>query len=286
MRLRLLPVAVITVLLAAPAASVLAQTPTPAGAPARPAQAPLPADAHYTVHKATAAAQAALLAADDRAWSGAEVLTWGAAPYETRLRALWAPDGLYLRWDADDPAPWATMTQRDEHLWDEEVVEIFLDPAWAGKDYWELEISPTNVVCDVRMVAPHPTVTSDLTWNHEGLKTAVRHEKNADGSAKRWIATAFAPWAGFRSLPLPGESGVAAGGRRRVGVQCLSHRAAQRPGTPEGRRRQPRLVADRCAELPRPGGVPQVRLQRQVAAGLVRPVSGLLISGTVAAAGR
>ena len=78
-----------------------------------------------------------------------------------------------------------------------------LDPAWAGKDYWELEISPTNVVCDVRMVAPHPTVTSDLTWNHDGLETAVRHEKNADGTPKRWIATAFAPWAGFRSLPLP-----------------------------------------------------------------------------------
>ena len=84
------------------------------------------------------------------------MLTWGVAPFETRLRALWAPEGLYLRWDADDPAPWATMTQRDDHLWDEEVVEIFLDPAWAGKDYWELEISPTNVVCDVRMVGAAP----------------------------------------------------------------------------------------------------------------------------------
>jgi hypothetical protein len=178
------------------------QAPLPVS-PARPAQAPLPADASYTVHRATGAAKAALLAADDKAWSSAGVLAWGEAPYETRLRALWAPEGLYLRWDADDPAPWATMTRRDEHLWDEEVVEIFLDPAWAGKDYWELEISPTNVVCDVRMVAPHPTVTSDLTWNHEGLETAVRHEKNADGSPKRWIATAFAPWAGFRTLPLP-----------------------------------------------------------------------------------
>ena len=129
MRLRPLPVAVITVLLAAPGASVLAQTPPPAAAPARPTQAPLPADAHYTVHKAAGAAKTALLAADDRAWKAADVLTWGSAPYETRLRALWAPEGLYLRWDADDPAPWATMTKRDEHLWDEEVVEIFLDPA-------------------------------------------------------------------------------------------------------------------------------------------------------------
>jgi hypothetical protein len=177
--------------------------PVRAEAQARPAQAPQPPDASYTVHRVAGATRAALLAADDGAWKSAEVLTWGSAPYETRLRALWAPDGLYLRWDADDPAPWATMTKRDDHLWDEEVVEIFLDPAWAGKDYWELEISPTNVVCDVRMVAPHPTVTSDLTWNHEGLETSVRHEKNADGSPKRWIATAFAPWAGFRSLPLP-----------------------------------------------------------------------------------
>ncbi len=175
----------------------------PALAQSRPAQTPLPADTSYSVHRAPAGRTDALLAADDAAWSGAEVISWVPAPYETRFRALWAPEGLYLRWDADDPAPWHTMTNRDDKIWNEEVVEIFLDPAWAGKDYWELEISPANVVCDVRMVAPYPNVTSDLTWNHEGLRTAVRHEKNADGTPKRWVATALAPWAGFRSLPVP-----------------------------------------------------------------------------------
>lgn len=185
----------LALLLAAPVASA-------AGQP-RPAQTPLPADASYTVHRAPASAQAALLAAEDAAWKGAEVIAWGPAPYETRFRALWAPEGLYLRWDADDPAPWHTMTNRDDKIWNEEVVEIFLDPAWSGKDYWELEISPANVVCDVRMVAPHPNVTSDLTWNHEGLQTAVRHEKDAAGKPTRWVATALAPWAGFRSLPVP-----------------------------------------------------------------------------------
>ena len=163
---------------------------------------PAAATPRYVVGATTAEAST-LLAGDAAAWKGAPRITWGPAPVTTDFAALWSKDALYLRFDARDPSPWHTMTQRDEHLWDEEVVEIFLDPAWAGKDYWELEISPTNVVCDVRMVAPHPTVTSDLTWNHEGLKTAVRHEKNADGSPKRWIAAAFAPWAGFRSLPLP-----------------------------------------------------------------------------------
>ena len=174
------------------------------GAAQRAAQAPLPADTTYTVRPA-GAAQAALLAAEDPAWEKAEVITWGPEPFATRFRALWATDGLYLRWDADDPAPWNTMTNRDDKIWNEEVVEIFLDPAWSGKDYWELEISPANVVCDVRMVAPHPTVTSDLTWNHDGLKTQVRHEKTASGTPRRWVATAFAPWAGFRSLPVPAK---------------------------------------------------------------------------------
>ena len=179
-----------------------AQAPPPA-TQERLAQTPLPADARYTVHRATAGSQVALLAGEDAAWRGAEAIAWGSAPYETRFRALWAPEGLYLRWDADDPAPWHTMKNRDDKIWNEEVVEVFLDPAWAGKDYWELEISPANVVCDVRMKAPHPNVTSDLSWNHEGLQTAVRHERNADGTPHRWVATALAPWAGFRSLPIP-----------------------------------------------------------------------------------
>ena len=65
------------------------------------------------------------------------------------------------------------MTKRDEHLWDEEVVEIFLDLDRSGRDYFELEISPANVVCDVRMERPHPDKKYDLTWNLEGLETRV-----------------------------------------------------------------------------------------------------------------
>lgn len=166
----------------------------------------IPASPSYDV-KAAPADHAALLAADDAAWRGAELLTWVPAPYETRFRALWSDKGLYLRWDADDPAPWHTMTKRDEHLWDEEVVEIFLDPSWKGTGYWELEISPANVVCDVRMVDVYPNVTSDLTWDHDGLETSVRHEKDAAGKPVRWVATAFAPWTGFARLPV--EASVA-----------------------------------------------------------------------------
>jgi hypothetical protein len=153
----------------------------------------------YTV-ATTAAEGAALLAADDAAWKGASAITWGPSPYETRFRALWSPAGLFLRFDADDASPWHTMTREDEHLWDEEVVEIFIDLDRSGRDYYELEINPVNVVCDLRMISPWPNQKGDIDWDLAGLETRV-HERKAAGSPQGWTATAFLPWSGFRALP-------------------------------------------------------------------------------------
>ncbi len=156
--------------------------------------------AGYRVSRA-AADRAALLGADEKAWAKAQAIAWGPAPYETRFRALWSDAGLLLRFDATDSSPWHTMTKRDEHLWEEEVVEIFLDINRSGHDYAEIEISPGNVVCDVRMVAPSPNKQMDFAWNLEGLETRVLISKDAAGKTTGWTATAFLPWTGFRSLP-------------------------------------------------------------------------------------
>ena len=141
-----------------------------------------------------------LLAADEASWAAASPIEWGPAPYPTRFRALWSDEGLYLRFDATDPSPWHTMTKRDEQLWDEEVVEIFLDPDRSGRDYYELEMNPANVVCDLRMISPWPDKKGDIDWNLAGLETRV----GALGAVARprgWTATAFLPWRGLGALP-------------------------------------------------------------------------------------
>jgi len=148
----------------------------------------------------TRAESAALLAGDAAAWKKAERIRWGPAPFTTDFAALWAQDALYLRFDALDPSPWHTMTQRDEHLWEEEVVEAFLDLDRSGRNYAELEISPGNVVCDVRMVTPYPDKKYDLTWNMDGLETRVVPLKEDTGSPVGWTALARLPWDGFRTL--------------------------------------------------------------------------------------
>ena len=154
----------------------------------------------------TDVSRSALLAGEDT-WSQAARISWGPSPYETVFRALWDDDGLYLRFDATDPYPWHTMTQRDDELWEEEVVEIFIDPDRSGHDYYELEISPANVVCDLRMASPWPDKVGHVDWNLAGVETRVHPRKDAAGKTTGWTATAFLPWSGFR--PLPSSRGVA-----------------------------------------------------------------------------
>jgi hypothetical protein len=164
--------------------------------------APLAAAAAGPEYRAarTSVARAEFLAGNHVAWAGAATVAFGPSPYETRFRALWDTTGLLLRFDADDSAPWHTLTKRDEHLWEEEVVEIFLDLDRSGRDYAELEISPANVVCDVHMISASPNKKYDLTWNIEGLETNVILQ-GQDGKTTGWTALAFLPWASFRSLP-------------------------------------------------------------------------------------
>jgi hypothetical protein len=152
---------------------------------------------------ATGAASAALLAADDEVWAPAAAIAWGPERYRTVFRALWSRHALYARFDAADSDPWHTMTRHDDRLWEEEVVEVFLDPSGLGVDYFELEISPANVTCDLRVRAPYPDLVSELAWNHAGLATAVRAWRGAAGDSAGWTATAEMPWDGFRALPVP-----------------------------------------------------------------------------------
>ena len=146
----------------------------------------------YTVAAATAE-PAALLAADEAAWAGASMIAWRPAPYETRFRAAWSRAGLFLRFDANDPSPWHTMTRKDEHLWDEEVVEIFLDPDRSGRDYYELEINALNTTWDLFLPKPYRFGgKAQNSWESPGMRTAV-HEIRRSGISRifRFSLTTF-----------------------------------------------------------------------------------------------
>lgn len=151
-------------------------------------------------------AEAGLLDASAAAWGAAAVVTWGPEPYQTSFRACWDPLALHVRFDAEDDDPWHTMATRDDHIWEEEVVEIFLDADGSGRNYAELEISPANVVCDLRVATPWPALTSLTEWDWEGLTTSVTSRTGDQHTG--WVATARLPWTGLRSLYPSGTVGL------------------------------------------------------------------------------
>jgi hypothetical protein len=149
----------------------------------------------------TSADQDLVLLGDEIAWDPAYSITWGPAKYPTNFRAMWTEHGLYIRFDATDDDPWFGHTDWDDPLWEEEVVEIFLDPSRTGTNYAEVEINPGGAVCDVRMLAGEPKKEIDLDWNLEGLTHRVHLNRGPSGQILGWTAVALLPWTGFETLP-------------------------------------------------------------------------------------
>src|SRR4051794_3674613 len=74
----------------------------------------------------------------------------GVAPQQaTDLRVAVSGADLRVLFDCEDLDPWATKTLRDDRLYEEEVVEVFLDPVGDLECYFEIELNPLNTVLDL-----------------------------------------------------------------------------------------------------------------------------------------
>jgi hypothetical protein len=86
-------------------------------------------------------------------------------------------NNLYLAFRCNDPDIWTTFTQRDEHLWEEEAVEVFIDVDDVPSNYVEIEVSPANILFDSYIVDPnHIDVAETARLNLKGIRTAVQVE--------------------------------------------------------------------------------------------------------------
>jgi hypothetical protein len=138
----------------------------------------------------------------------------GPARQRTVLRLLWDDEHLYAAFRVTDADIRGTHTRRDAPLWQEEAVELFLDPWGAERVYVELEVSPRNVVFDAVVVnrARGDGARRDLValraWRCEGLRTAVRVDGviGAGAVSRGWDVEIAIPLRQLapRLLPAPG----------------------------------------------------------------------------------
>jgi hypothetical protein len=91
----------------------------------------------------------------------------------TWIKAAWNENELRVLFHAEDADAWATLTEHDAPLYNEEVVEIFLDPAGDLESYFEIEVNPLNAVCDLVLRRNRSGYRKDFGWHCEGLQTTV-----------------------------------------------------------------------------------------------------------------
>jgi cellulose/xylan binding protein with CBM9 domain len=73
---------------------------------------------------------------------------------KVEAKMIWDDSNLYFAFECEDTDLFATMTKRDEHLWQEEVVEVFIDPDGDEKNYIELEVNPLGAFLDLFVLTP------------------------------------------------------------------------------------------------------------------------------------
>jgi hypothetical protein len=93
---------------------------------------------------------------------------------ETKIKACWNNDFVYFRFECEDDHIVANYKLRDEPLYLEDVIEVFIDEVGDGHLYQEYEVSPHNVLFDA-MVANNlaGNITPNEKWNAVGIETNV-----------------------------------------------------------------------------------------------------------------
>jgi carbonic anhydrase/acetyltransferase-like protein (isoleucine patch superfamily)/bifunctional DNA-binding transcriptional regulator/antitoxin component of YhaV-PrlF toxin-antitoxin module len=157
---------------------------------------------------------------DDPGWASVPpmsplVLAGGGAPpvQPTEVKACWDETHLYVCFACKDTDIWGNLENRDDPLYDEEVVELFLCPTGDLRHYFELEISPNNVLFDAKVFSPEGSRAAmlvDREWNSPGIRTAVRVSGIVNDRTSPdigWIVEAAVPFAdlGLPGPPAPGS---------------------------------------------------------------------------------
>jgi hypothetical protein len=116
----------------------------------------------------------------------------------TRVKMLWDADNLYFLFNLEDVDVWSTFTDRDDQLWQEEVVEIFIDPDGDGLNYAEIEVNPLNVIFDLLLSQPWADGGRGFAeWNPQ-FSSAVQIDgtlNDPDDTDRGWTVELALPWA-------------------------------------------------------------------------------------------
>ncbi len=133
-----------------------------------------------------------------------DAVTGGPASLETTVQAAWDDEYLYLRFTCKDGEVLATMTNRDDPLYNEEVVEAFVAPE-DTHHYYEFNLSPRNVVFDSEIRHDGTRHHGNPAWDCPGLIHRVVRKESDGGAFGNWEGLLAIPFACLGFVPERGK---------------------------------------------------------------------------------
>lgn len=143
--------------------------------------------------------------ADDEIWQKIEPVSFvpnEAEPLKAKsnFKAVWDKNYVYFLFWIEDKDIQGKMTKRDDHLWHEEVMEIFLDADCNPKTYYEFEWNPLNTLLDLYVLNPNCSrelIRQWWSWDCQGIKSAVQIDGTLNNSKdidKGWMLEVAIPF--------------------------------------------------------------------------------------------
>jgi hypothetical protein len=158
---------------------------------------------------------------DEAAWQSAtatgpfvDTVTGSPAELQATAKVLWDETNLYVGFDVADTFLRNSLTGRDAHLWEQDAVEIMIDPDGDEQNYFEVQVSPTEQAFDTRYESRRvPAPIGHADWNAElTAQVTTRGTPNDDADDQGYTAEIAIPWSSFRapdgaalSAPPPGS---------------------------------------------------------------------------------
>jgi hypothetical protein len=136
---------------------------------------------------------------DAASWNTLTV-TQGADKRITRFKVLYSTTGIYFLFHNEDKILTASKTTDFEHLWEEDVAEVFVWPDTTHTIYFEYEISPLNVELPILIPNMEGKFLGWRPWDYTGERK-IRHLTSVIGGTKKtgspitaWYAEFFIPY--------------------------------------------------------------------------------------------
>ncbi len=135
----------------------------------------------------------------------------GRSSPKTVAQLCWDSSYLYIAFACEDDDIWSTKRDRDDFLWEEEVVEAFIDPDGDGLNYFEFQVNPLNTQIDLIIpdsVEGVKDAKKNVMWNCKGFLSAVQVKgtvNKRNDRDEKWTVEMAIPFEGLGIGPEVGK---------------------------------------------------------------------------------